>query len=654
MTAASVNIKEIDLSTRVPEGGGVSGAMVLPSLKGEVGVPSLVTNEKQFLDRYTPDGVVKVGMSTGFYSALAFLQKSNSLYVVRPENSGLLYGGAGFKTAASATSNFTSPVGIVDPTAYTFDGLPDVEAAKEVTRIKTLDATGVDGTYVLLHDSAGSVAFWFDVDDSGTLEPAHGADRSVEVTTVATGDSAATVAAKLAAVIAGDAAYDSATIENIDEIVATDAVAEDRTDATAGTSGFTVTVDTQGVTEVNQVDEALFLHGSSQGAWNDKIYVKLSDNTDKEADSFLLEVFKSDNLVTPVESFVCSRILGKKDGYGVNIFVEDVLQGSEYIRGISNPAIDENLLPKDQATPLPLGGGDDGSAVTDGNMITALDSLSNKDEVAMTLVMDAGQSTAAYGTALLSLCENRGDCVALLSTPFAAEASASYISDLVDYRSTTLNANSSYGAMFTPHVKIYDKFNDRDLFVSPDGYAGAAIAFSASNFEIWYPPAGFKRGIILATGLRRNFTKGEMDALDEAQINPIRFAVGKGIAIWGQQTLLSRPSRLQDLHVRLLLNYIKPLIEEALEPFLFDLNDVGTRSIIEALLTDFADGIKARRGLQDFLVIADSTNNTSADIDAGKLKVDFFIKPAGYVKEIPLNLVVTSSGTDFSLAAESI
>jgi phage tail sheath protein FI len=368
----------------------------------------------------------------------------------------------------------------------------------------------------------------------------------------------------------------------------------------------------------------------------------------------LIEVFKSSNLATPLESWLCSRKQGKKDGFGRNIYVVDVLESSNYIRARDNVAVLDNVYPKDQVTPLLLGGGNDGLAVTDSEMITAALTLANKDELLLTVLMDGGFATPAYQQALDGIASSRQDCVALLSVPYSAEASASYMTDIIDYRKTTLNLNSSYSALYTSHVKIYDRFNDRSLYVSPEGYAAAVISYSATNQEIWFPPAGYRRGIIQVLDVRRKFTRGEMDALYDSGINPIRFAPGKGIAVWGQKTLLSRPSSLDRLNVRLLLVVIEPAIAAALEDFLFEFNDEPTRSLATSIVDSYMVDIQARRGVQDFRVVCNSTNNTAVDIDNNRLNMDVFIKPNRSAEEINLRMVLTATSISFELAAQLI
>lgn len=664
--AAAVLPKEVDLSTRVASSPGVYGAIVIRAKKGPVGEPQLMTSDSQLLSVYTPDERVDVGMDLAFFSALAFLEKSNKLWVTRAAKQSK-YGGLSLKASTSAYNNFALATGMTDPTAYVFDSGDDVAAVAEVTQfvfsqLGTFYDVAGSGLALQLHVdevAANGHYFWFNVTDGGNVQSDPNLDGTAHQVDILAADTADQVATKFYNAVAALVGVYTATNTPAGTVTATNVVAGLVTDASATGLAAAVSVTTQGAAAINTVDEAVLIYGSSQGAWADDVGIKVTNYaTDpdkvKEPDSFIIEVFKASNTVVPVETFVCSRVQGALDGYGNNIFVEDALSGSNYIRAISNPAVDESINPKDQATVLFMNGGDDGVAVTDAEMVTASESFRNKDKFITTLFMDGGWATDAFGQNLDSIATERMDSVALLSVPIAAEIASTYLNDIIDYRKTTLNLNSSYSALFTPHVLVFDRFNNRRLYASPDGYAGAAISFSAANFEIWFPPAGFKRGLVRVLDLRRRFTKGELDALYDAGINPLRFAPGKGIAIWGQKTLLARPSALDRLNVRLLLVTIEPAIAAALEDFLFELNDVATRNLAVAIIDTYMEGIKARKGVDDFLTVSDDTNNTASDIDNNRMNVDLYIKPKKAVEYIPFRVVVTSSGVSFQQAQASV
>jgi len=377
----------------------------------------------------------------------------------------------------------------------------------------------------------------------------------------------------------------------------------------------------------------------------------------REAGAFVVQVFRTRNKNDVVESFTASLDASAKDGYGRSLYLEDVLTRSNYVRATINPAVlanDVTVVPTPSLEMLVLEGGSDGSPVTDGPMLTAADCFANRNERQLTVLMDGGWTTPNFHGKLAAIASNRGDCVAFLSAPYSAESSANFLNDIVDYRVNILGINNSYAVMYSPHVKIYDKFNDTSIFVAPDGYAAAALSFTAMNYEMWFPIGGFKRGALAVSDVRRRYSKGEMDYLYDNGINPIRFYPGKGINIWGQRTLQSNPSATDRLNVRLLLVVLKPAIEDAMDSFLFELNDDETRANAKAKLDAYLEGVKARRGVTAFRTQCDTENNLPSDIDEGRLVMWVFVKPTRSVEEVKVPLAITSTGMSFSTAAQSL
>lgn len=371
--------------------------------------------------------------------------------------------------------------------------------------------------------------------------------------------------------------------------------------------------------------------------------VPLAEHT--EPNSIKIEVFKRDNLVKAEETWYVSRDPDAKDGYGRNMYIENMLKGSDYIRAIDNPMLLGEPTP--QIVPLYMAKGDDGDPVTDASMIRASEDFLSVDRYQITVLMDGGWASPSYQRALDSIAEQRGDCVAYLSTPYAREAESNFINSLVDYRKFTLNMGSSRSALFTPHLEVLDKYNNRYLYVAPDGYAAAALAYSAMNSEMWYPPAGFNRGMVNAEDCFRRFTETELGVLYDADINPIKFSPGRGIVVWGQKTLLGRPTALDRLNVRLLLCVIEPAIVKYLEDFLFELNDEQTRSRAKAGIDSYMDSVKARRGVYAFMTKCSDENNTPEDIDNYQMNVDLYIQPTKAVEYIRARVIITRTGVSF-------
>ena len=658
MGAPKVRLNEVDLSTRVPSFRGVYGGIVIPAKKGAVNESTLVTSDTELLRYFTPDERIEVGFDVSYYSALSFLEKSDKLWVVRAAKDAL-YGGAVVKSLASATSNFQLQAGIADPDAFVFDSQPDVDGVAEVTDVTArADASGdLNNKYFVFSTPTEEFYAWFNVNAGGT-DP-NVAGRTAIPVAIAIDETADNVAAALKTAIEASAANVTVAID-ASKITITNGDNGNVDDAAdLGTTGFTISTTTQGVTEVDSTDESVLFYGANQGEWNDKIgftlktYDTYPDDV-KEEGAFLVSVYKFSNQLQPVEEFICSRDETKLDGYNRNIFVDEIMGGSNFLRGRSNTAVDSAIQPKDQDTILWLNGGDDGTAVTDAEMIIASNVLANKEETPVTVFMDGGWTTPAYQKNLDTICAARFDCVACLSVPYADEAASTFMNDIVDFRKTELNLSSSFSALYTPHAKIYDRFNDRTIFVPPSGYAAAAISAVGASMPLWYPPAGFRRGSVNVLDLRRRYTSGQMDLLHDSGINPLRFTAGRGIHIWGQKTLLSRPSALDRLNVRLLLCVIEPSIMEALEDFMFEFNDEVTRSQVTSILESKMDSVQAQRGVSSYSVVCNESNNTPEEIDNNKLVVWLFAAPNRSVEDIPFSVAITRSGVDFSLLEQAL
>jgi hypothetical protein len=397
----------------------------------------------------------------------------------------------------------------------------------------------------------------------------------------------------------------------------------------------------------------LLIYGANQGKWNNNIVVKIYNYTDYpstvgEKNAFLIKVFKSSNLNTELESWLCSLDPSHLDGSGNSLYVETVLEGSYYIRGLVNAAVSADQLPASEAKGTSLKGGSDGSPVTDASMIKAVKKFANKDEIKITLLIDGGWATPAYHTEMLRIAKERQDCFAILSTPVSAESSADYKNALVNYRKNQLNANTSYGALITPHVKVFDYFNNRDIWAAPDGQLAGALIDADRNYEIWYPVLGFRRGVLDVTDVKRTFESGDLNYLYDNGLNPIRKTSGKGIVIWGQKTLQSGASALDRINVRMMLIRIEPAIEEYLENYIGEFNDSQTRSEITTIVEDYLTDIQARRGISEFKCVCDTTNNTAQVISNNELIIWTYVKPLYSAEFITNKLIITAEGVSLT------
>jgi len=641
MGAPKVTLREIDLSTRVPSFPGVYGAMLLPNAKKGTLDVTLITSDADLLKYYTPDGEIKVGYDNSYFSALAYLQGSDKLWVKRVV-SNALYGGVEVLKDISTDPHAGFPTGdpsdLVAGAGQSYDEL-------DHTFLEADALFAIYGANPGAWNNDVSIKMW----NYHVAEPLLPAafTLSGSVITVADPSTLGTTGARPAPWCTGDdvkltisaTSPDTATLPAI---------------LTAGTTYYVIRTSNTEIELATSLANALAgtaITFNDQGTATGSATFVLQAATEhcKEVNSFAVDVYYKGALQ---EQWICSKDNTKKDGYGSNIYLENILQGSNYIRGLDNIAVSGYYV-KTCANGVYLASGDDGSAVTDGNMILALDDLAS-DTYPITLIMDGGWATTPYHRAIDGKTAARMDCMGILSVPYDKEATASYLNDIVNYRKVDLNLNSSFSALYAPHVKIYDKYNDRYLYVAPDGYAGAAISKTASNYEIWYPPAGFKRGMLNVLDLRRRFSSGEMDYMYDNGVNPLRFVPGKGILIWGQKTLYSAPSALDRINVRMLLIVIEPAIKEALQYFIMDLNTTGTQAIVKSIIDSYMNSIKSRKGVYDFYTVCDSSNNTAEDIDNHQLNVDLYIKPVLSVEFIRFSVIITRTGTDFKSAAAAV
>lgn len=418
-----------------------------------------------------------------------------------------------------------------------------------------------------------------------------------------------------------------------------------------GTNKVELILNSSEVENITLGDNNVLLFTSKNvGKWGNSISILLEDYRSKESDAFIIKVFKSSNLTVPLEVFVASR-KRKKDGNGRNIYINDVLLGSKYINAINNELIDENVFPLINGQINSLNYGTNGDIVTTGDFLLGVQEFRNYDTYPFTVILDGGYSVPAYQKEISDIAKGN-DAVAILSTPYELEVASNYIDKLIEYRNVDLNLNTHNSALYTPSPLIYDKYNDRYIYVSPDGFVGGSISRTDRVDAIFQPVAGTVRGQLDVIDLRRRFTKSEMDRLYDAGINPLRFMQGQGIVIWGQKTLLNRPSALDRLNVVLLIAKLMPRVRLTLEPFLFQLNTPELREFATVLLEQIMQEYQDRNGLYDYKVIIDDTNNTANDIDNHLLNVTLLIKPAISIEYIGVTLGIASTGISFSLAEQ--
>ena len=294
-------------------------------------------------------------------------------------------------------------------------------------------------------------------------------------------------------------------------------------------------------------------------------------------------------------------------------------------------------------------GVDASTTVTEGNIEVALQQFVDAETEDVNLLFahpdDAGSEVVAE--ALITIADGRKDCVALVSPPIADSTGTGPLNAVKDFVNGL--PSSSYAVADSGAIKVYDKYNDRYLFIPASGFIAGLCANTDSVAEPWFSPAGYNRGQILgATKLAYNPKKADRDELYKARINPIVSFPGQGTVLFGDKTLQSKPSAFDRINVRRLFIVLEKAIATAAKFQLFELNDEFTRAMFRNMVEPFLRDVKGRRGITDFLVVCDETNNTGQVIDANRFVADIYIKPARSINFITLNFIATRTGVEFS------
>ena len=294
----------------------------------------------------------------------------------------------------------------------------------------------------------------------------------------------------------------------------------------------------------------------------------------------------------------------------------------------------------------------DRAVIGNPSLSTGIYSLSNPEVFDISLLATPGFTSGSVIGQALQLCENRGDCLYLVDSPFGLRAQ-----QVVDWHNGILfsdlanSINSSYGSLYHPWLKIFDQFNGGSIYVPPSGHVSSVYAKTAEIAETWFAPAGINRGRLLTPlDTEINLTNGERDLMYGSgnAVNPIVNFPQDGITVFGQRTLKRTASALDRVNVRMLLIYIKKSAINFLRQYIFEPNDEITRLLVTNISNSFLSEIMGRRGLTGYNVVCDSRNNTPERIDRNELHVAYFLKPTRTAEFIQLNLVILRTEAGFS------
>lgn len=294
-------------------------------------------------------------------------------------------------------------------------------------------------------------------------------------------------------------------------------------------------------------------------------------------------------------------------------------------------------------------GGSLGSTASLSDLIRAVNKYSNKEVTPVTLFMDGGFAIPAYAQAINDIMDLQGLSHAYYSVPFEAESGYNYLEDIVNYKNS-LMLDTHRGSVYSGWVKQFDEYNQLYVWTSPEAYAAASQSHTTTNYNIFTPAAGWIRGKIVGLDVRVRFSEPDRDFLVDNQVNPIRYKEGSGLVVWGNETLLSRPSPLQLRSVAMLIIAIKYGLENMLEYKNFDFNDERTWSIVEGSIDGFMrDEFKSKGGVYDYVVAVEDVV-TNSDIDNRKMPVFLGIQPTMDIQLIPVTLAIFNKSVDIEVS----
>ena len=635
-----VLVQEKDLTNIIPAVSTSIGAYAFNSSRGPVGEVTLISSEQELVSIF---GKPTASNFEEYFTASSFLQYSNALKVVRTENSGIL----------NAVTNGGSAVLVKNTDQYNSTYLADGSY------------TGLSGREFVAR-FAGAYGNGLEVSVCPSLQAYEEAVvTTVNDSAVSIGDTTITMTSGTNINVGDILSFSTtAATSDYDDGIEYEVTAVSTNDITikkkVGTGGLTrVIVDNANVRRRwKYYDQVSGAPGTSPdvaaaGGSNDEMHIVVvdSDGTISGTKGEVLEVYEK-----------VSKAKDAKDAGGSNNFYPEVIyRKSSFIywgdmnnngTNWGDPKANKAFTSVSGPIALSFTGGADGT-VTDGVRKTAFELFQDSESVDVGLIM-AGNASANLIGDLITIAETRKDCVVFASPQR---------SDVVNIASAITQTNnvlgffnaiqsSSYVIFDSGYKYMYDRYNDVYRYVPLNGdMAGLAARTDLTN-DAWFSPAGLNRGIIRgAVKLAYNPNQTQRDELYRARVNPVVSFPGQGIILFGDKTGLSTPSAFDRINVRRLFIVLEKAIATASKFQLFEFNDEFTRANFRNLVEPFLREVQGRRGITDFLVVCDETNNTGEVIDRNEFIAEIYIKPARSINFITLSFVATRTGVAFEEVA---
>ena len=650
-----VLVQEIDATNVIPAVSSSTGAYVGHFSWGVVDEIRTCTSQKSLVDTFGEPEATNISAEY-FYPAAGFLDAGLDLKVVRAPTTGQLNattgGSAGLliKHTTHYSENYRSGEANVGSWGARYAGALGnnlkISVCGGSTAFSEAAATTTNGTAAV----------------GGTTVPVSAGEDFV------VGDRITAIGSDLTRYVVKSVAFDSGSTG------AGDVTIEQEDDSTQGlasaiTSGSNITREWEYANQFNSAPgTSTYASGRATAGVNDEMHIAIIDE-----DGGISGV-----VGTVLEKYeAVSKASDAKDEFGAsNYYVDVIYNKSDYVYQLDHEGTFTNagsaaagltFGPTSGAGLRPINNsftnGSDGNQPTTGQKITAYDEhFGSADNTDISLIVsgtsqaDNGSGTAvatraeatSYYNQLMNIAQDRKDCMVFFSPIRSDVVDASTEATNVKTTADSLNS-SSYASMDSAWLYIYDRYNDRYVYVPANGHTAGLCARTDYTNDAWWSPAGYNRGQIFGvTKLAYNPNKADRDTLYKARINPIVTFAGQGTLLFGDKTLMSNSgSAFSRINVRRLFIVLEKAIAASAKFQLFEFNDSFTRANFRSAIEPFLRQVQGRRGIYDYKVVCDETNNTSAVVDANQFVAAIFVKPARSINFITLTFVASRSGVDF-------
>jgi len=387
---------------------------------------------------------------------------------------------------------------------------------------------------------------------------------------------------------------------------------------------------------------------TAKGGTNDELHIVVIDTTGAFSGTA--------NTVLEKFGFVSKASDAKNSDGSTNYYKDVVNNRSKYVWWASHPAAGTNwgtaaagvtFTNTTSVGNYTLSGGVVGNPTT-GDLTSSYDKFENPESVDVSFLLAGPTSGSTIPNYLVSIAETRKDCLVFIS-PSSSDVIDNAGSEAADIATTRAShTSSSYAVMDSAWKYQYDKYNDTYRWIPLNGDIAGLCVRTDNQRDPWFSPAGFNRGVIKnVVKLSWNPTKSERDSLYKDGVNPVVTFPGEGTVLYGDKTLLARPSAFDRINVRRLFIILEKAVARAARSSLFEFNDEFTRAAFVNLVEPFLRDVQGRRGIYDFRVVCDTTNNTGEVIDRNEFVGDIYIKPARSINYIQLNFVAVRTGVSF-------